>query len=135
MIPRQAVALIAVAAALSGCSRADAPEGEVDGGLEVACALDGAETFADACTVERRTEGGRTFLIVRRPDGGFRRLEVVADGAGILAADGADPAAVELVDGMLDVSVGKDHYLLPAALRNPAEPDAPETPESNAPQP
>lgn len=105
--------------ACSGAGDEAAPDGDVDNNREIACALDGAEVFADACRVDRTVENSRLILTVRHPDGGFRRLEVVKDGRGIVAADGAEQATVALSDGMLDVSVGKDHYLLPATMKNP----------------
>jgi len=87
---------------------------------EVACALDGAERFTSVCTVERMRAGKALRLLVRHPDGGFRRFEVVNDGRGLIAADGAQLAETALSDGKLEVTVGDDAYLFPARLKHDA---------------
>ncbi len=62
----------------------------------IECALAGATEFARDCGVERSREDGALVLTVRHPDGGFRRFAVTDDGRGLVAADGAEPAAVSL---------------------------------------
>ena len=107
---------IALVFALAACG---APKGEAAPGEMVACALDGAEQFAQVCSVER--DGAQ--VNVRRPDGGFRRLEIGTDG-GVNSLDGADPAtATALADGMVELMIGDDRYRL-----KPEEP-------ANAPKP
>ena len=83
----------------------------------VLCAQ-GDEPLARVCTVDRERRDEGLVLTVRRPDGGFRRLLVTNDGRGVIAADGAEPARVAVVDSArIDVSVGSDRYRLPATVR------------------
>jgi hypothetical protein len=57
-------------------------------------------------------------MIIRQPDGGFRRFNIVTDGHGLEAADGFDKAKISIVeDGKILVSVGPDKYLLPAQIK------------------
>ena len=54
-------------------------------------------------------------LVLRHPDGGFRRLLVTKDG--IVAADGAETAKVTPIDkGMIEVALGANRYRLPATI-------------------
>jgi len=113
--------LIAAAAGLTvlaACKPAPAPVPEkAEGAEHVACAVAGAAEFRDVCAVERARAGDALFLVVRHPDGGFRRFEVLSDGRGIAAADGADSAQVALRDGGIEVTVDKDRYRFPATVR------------------
>ena len=87
-----------------------------DGG-RVLCAH-GSEPFARLCTIDRERRSEGLVLTLRRPDGGFRRLLVTGDGRGVIAADGAEPARVAVVDAdRIDVALGTDHYRLPATVR------------------
>ncbi|BBC72962.1 conserved hypothetical protein [Altererythrobacter sp. B11] len=103
---------------------AGAPEAYAENAVE--CALDGGKAFERTCPVERSVEDGRLFLTIRHPDGGFRRFEVLDDGSGLAAADGADPAHVTLRDpaagGGIEVAIGGDRYRLPATLSDDAKP-------------
>ncbi|HEY5722417.1 MAG TPA: hypothetical protein VIT45_08850 [Allosphingosinicella sp.] len=93
---------------------ADAAEqaGKVD------CATDGASSFAPVCTVERTSSAEGLVLTVRSPSGSFRRLLVTRDGRGVVAADGADPANVSLIDGgRIEVAIAGDRYRLPATVK------------------
>ena len=88
---------------LAGCG--EEPNNEA---VPIDCATGDAPHARD-CTVERAGE----VLILRKPDGGFRRLRVSADG--IEAADGAEPARVAaLEDGRTEIAIGRDVFLLPA---------------------
>lgn len=71
---------------------------------------------AVACTVERIAGERGLTLLVRHPDGGFRRLTVTTDGRGVAAADGAEPARVTVAGDAIDVAVGGDRYRLPATV-------------------
>lgn len=74
----------------------------------IECRMDG--TFVRVCTVEEHDDGE---LVLKKPDGGFRRLLVTTDG--IAAADGAERARVTaLADGRLEVEIGGDAFRLPA---------------------
>ena len=81
----------------------------------VECALSGAAGFAPDCTMERQDVDGQRLLIVRHPDGGFRRFELGVPGRGIITADGMEQAAVDRGEGLVEVRVGADRYRLPVA--------------------
>ncbi|MEO5494886.1 MAG: hypothetical protein ABIR08_12780 [Sphingomonas sp.] len=84
----------------------------------IECAAAGVATFARDCTVERTQAAEGLVLTVRRPDNGFRRLLVVGDGRGVIAADGAEAATVTLIgDGRIEVAIGGDRYRLPATVK------------------
>lgn len=79
----------------------------------VPCRLGSAAAMAPLC--RRENEGDR--IVIRHPDGGFRRVLVVDDGRGIVTADGADAAKVEVVDkSRIRVIVAGDAYELPATF-------------------
>lgn len=83
----------------------------------IECAVDGAAAFARLCTIER-SAGPETLFILRGPNGGFRRLAATRDGRGVTAADGAVPATVTVVGkDLIEVSIGRDRYRLPARIR------------------
>lgn len=110
---------------LAACSEPDgtaervaAAKASPDG---IDCALGGADAFERACMVE---QGDAGTLTVRHADGGFRRLLVTADGRGVIAADGAAPAQVQVVAGnRIEVTIDRDRYRLPATVR-PGQPPA-----------
>lgn len=65
--------------------------------------------------MERVEVDGQRILIVRHPDGGFRRFELGVPERGITTADGMEPAEVTPGDGMVELRVGADRYRLPVA--------------------
>jgi hypothetical protein len=78
------------------------------------CAVEGADEFAPVC--DRELVDG--LLTLRHPSGGFRRLQVMTDGRGVIAADGSEPAKVATVGtSLIEVSVGGDRYRLPAVVQ------------------
>lgn len=86
----------------------------------MACAHEGDESLG-ACTVDRAITDQEVTLTLRHPDGAFRRLVVKADGRGVAAADGAEPAHVTMLDaGTMEVAIGGDRYRLPATVRGQA---------------
>ncbi|MGB3166921.1 MAG: hypothetical protein WBA68_09120 [Alteraurantiacibacter sp.] len=94
---------------LAACSQgADAPEG-----ASIECALGGAASFAPECTMQRADAEGSKLLVVRHPDGGFRRFELGVPGKGIVTADGVEQASVQRGEGVVEVTVGADRYRLP----------------------
>jgi len=111
--------LVAGLALLSGCSGEPAADPLVTGDdSRVSCALAGETEFTDKCDVERVQNGDRRGLVMRHPDGGFRRFEIVTDGRGLVSADGAEEAVVTpLADGRIQLSVGDDRYRIPATIR------------------
>jgi hypothetical protein len=112
-----AVALSLLAACspdADGASAADdAPE--VTSNL-IECALHGAGTFTRECTVQRGRQDGHEVLIVRHPDGGFRRFEMLEDKRGLAPADGAEAAESEWREGGIGLAIGADRYRFPAAM-------------------
>jgi hypothetical protein len=81
------------------------------------CAQGQAELVAQ-CTVDREQTAAGLVLTLRHPDGHFRRLLVMKDGRGVIAADGAEPATVTPTDAdQIDVTIGDDRYRLPATIR------------------
>ncbi len=101
---------MAAALILTGCS-AEAPQPQASSGAEtIECALGEESAFAPACMVERVLTDGMRILIVRHPDGGFRRFQQVDDGRGLIVADGSDGARVSMDDDMMEIAVGPDRY-------------------------
>lgn len=120
-------ATVALAVLLAGCgSGGSAPSSEATGGgvngagtaLNTApCALGGASEFTQKCGLERTEVEGKSVVTLRHPDGGFRRL-IELDGAKrYAAADGSDEAVIEANGGEIEVTLGDDHYLLPAPVK------------------
>lgn len=100
--------VVAALALLPGCARQD----DSKGARTIDCQLSGE---AAKCRVETIIQNGVKFLVVRHPDGGFRRFHAVSDGRGVIPADGADGARGSWTDDRhYAVSVGKDRYLFPA---------------------
>ncbi|PXW75154.1 hypothetical protein C7451_107123 [Blastomonas natatoria] len=117
-----ALPMVAGFALLAACSTDTAPPDPADvaGGDDsrIACALAGEAEFAEKCDVERVQGGDRRELVLRHPDGGFRRFEIVTDGRGLVSADGAEEAVVTpLSDGRIQLSVGDDRYRIPATIK------------------
>lgn len=91
-----------------------------DGKIE--CAIDGASDFSRDCYTERLVGENGVTMIIRHPEGGFRRFNVLTDGHGLEAADGFDQARISIVeDGRILVTVGPDQYLLPAQIKAAAK--------------
>jgi hypothetical protein len=111
-------AALAATVALAACG-GHAPAGHgggatMDGRIE--CRT-GDAPFARACTVEEAESGAGRVLTLRKPDGGFRRLLVTRDGRGVIAADGAEPARVGVIDDRrIEVTIGADAFRLPATI-------------------
>jgi hypothetical protein len=102
-------------AALSACSAAE----ETPKGRGIDCATGGSDKFLPECFVEDSRVGERRFLTVRSKSGAFRRFEMVDDGRGVVAADGADEAVAKWsAEGVLEVAVGKDRYRFPARMKS-----------------
>lgn len=101
---------------LTACGSEAADDPVQPEGTAMPCALAGADAFDGQCRVVRSVADGRTLLTLIAPDGGFRRVEVAADGSGIAAADGALPARTR-VDGAggIEIAIAQDRYRLPAA--------------------
>jgi hypothetical protein len=104
--------------ATRGQSQAAAEAEAPPGAEKIDCAVNGALAFEPVCVVERVTGGTGLVLTIRHPSGGFRRLQVTADGRGVIPADGAESAAVRILDDAhIEVAIGSDRYKLPATIR------------------
>ena len=112
---RRGAALLGLAA-LAACSRGQAPD-EARGAEHVSCALGAATQFAEDCVVERASQDGRQVLVVRHPDGAFRRFVVEPGGKGVSLADGAQVPSVSAVANVLEVAVGQDRYRFPYTVK------------------
>lgn len=107
---------------LAGCGSPDTAGGATaarDTGERIACAH-GVAALAKDCVVERTTSTNGLVLTLRHPDGAFRRLLVTRDGRGVIAADGSQPAKVTIAGEGIAVTIGGDHYLLPATIKGGA---------------
>lgn len=122
--------VLAASALLAGCGSAEPegslPEGSLPEGSPVVdeasdqlaaidCAVGAGAGMGLDCTVETTQIDGETVLVISHPDGGFRRLKILPDGAGLEALDGADQVSQTLEGNVLEISVGDDRYRLPAA--------------------
>ncbi|MFN3620242.1 hypothetical protein [Sphingorhabdus sp.] len=116
-----------VLVALAGCGGdSDASDGTGSGNTErdaadgkIECALAGSDHFERLCSTEQIAANGATILVLRHPDGGFRRFNVLTDGRGLAAADGFDETRISVLEGsMIELSSGDDRYRLPAQIRN-----------------
>jgi hypothetical protein len=95
---------------LAACSpnATETPVADSDNLIE--CAVAGAVAFGRECQVEHAEENGARILIVRHPDGSFRRFIVTDDGYGLATADGVQRAAIGLHGEETEVTVGTDRY-------------------------
>ncbi|MDF8333921.1 hypothetical protein [Novosphingobium cyanobacteriorum] len=108
---RHIVPLLAVLLA-AACSK---PAGDPQPVMrQIDCALAGSQAFTPDCRVEQ----AGSVLVVHHKDGGFRRLQKVDDGRGVIVADGVEQARVAWIpDGRLEVTVGQDRYRFPAKVK------------------
>ncbi|MEZ5695015.1 MAG: hypothetical protein R3E18_00870 [Sphingomonadaceae bacterium] len=106
-------------AACSGDAGEPQPQA-TEGAERIDCAIGEGSQFGSDCLVEEVMEGETNLLIVRHPDGGFRRFEQLNDGRGLAAFDGADEAQTSFADGVLEVTVGADRYRFKAKARGDA---------------
>jgi hypothetical protein len=98
-------------------AESDADEAAAVAG-KVECALAGSTVFERTCITEQIAGNAGTMLVIRHPDGGFRRFDILTDGRGLAPADGFDETKIDLLtDGMIEVSSGDDTYRLPAQIK------------------
>lgn len=102
---------LGLCAALTACGAA--PDDKVATAApddRIECATGGAADFSKSCAIEK-SDGTR--IVLRHGDGGFRRVDIAADGT-ITAADGSDePGGKMLPDGRFELTLGSDRYRLP----------------------
>ena len=80
----------------------------------------GSHEFREDCVVERNRRDGILTLIVRHPDGAFRRFDVLQDGRGLAVADGATQAITRFENGFAELAVGTDRYRFPVTVTGDA---------------
>ena len=124
----RSIAPLVLLVALHGCGGNSAEvlkEAESDAAEQAAlegkveCALAGSTTFERTCTTEQIAGGDGKILVIRHPDGGFRRFDILTDGRGLAPADGFDETSISLLSGgMIEVSSGDDKYRLPAQVKS-----------------
>ena len=116
--------------ALAGCGgdTTSSPQSETEAASQaradgkVECALAGSAEFERACYTEQVTVNGATTLVIRHPDGGFRRFNVLSDGRGLAPSDGFDETRIRLLDeSMIELTSGDDKYRLPAEIKSSIE--------------
>jgi hypothetical protein len=121
----KAAFFLPLALTLAGCNSGDdlsqaereAAEQAVQAG-KVECALAGSDSFERVCTTEQIVSDEGKILVIRHPDGGFRRFDILTDGRGLAPADGFDETRITLMDeGMIEVRSGDDKYRLPAQIK------------------
>lgn len=109
---------------LAGCvdETANQAGDRVSSANRIECALAGSNSFERACSTETMPGEKGKMLVVRHPDGGFRRFNILTDGRGLAPADGFDDTAINLIGGgMIEVSSGDDKYRLPADIKGSAQ--------------
>lgn len=107
--------ILSILLILAACGEEPVVE-ERAAGLSAPCALNGADAFDQSCTVQRQAIAGGTLLTLIAPDGGFRRVSVGANGSGVTAGDGAEPATLATgAAGQIEIRIAGDRYRLPAA--------------------
>lgn len=105
-------------AMLVACGQREVQAQAERGAETIECAIGPGSEYGPDCLVERVREGDSRILVVRHPDGGFRRLELLPDGGGVTAFDGADRVEQSFQGNMLAVAVGGDRYRFPARDRS-----------------
>lgn len=114
-------AIVAASLLLASCGAdgaGDAAE-QVTEAERIECALAGKKDFERACTTETMAGEKGKMLVIRHPDGGFRRFNILTDGRGLAPADGFDETNIKILGGgMIEVSSGDDIYRLPAEIKS-----------------
>jgi predicted small lipoprotein YifL len=119
-----ATLLLASLAGCGGDGAASLAQAEKDAGDHAArngnivCALAGSDIFERTCTTEQIAAPDGKMLVIRHPDGGFRRFNILTDGRGLAPADGFDETRIRVLGtNMIELSSGDDKYRLPAQIK------------------
>ncbi|WP_162935605.1 hypothetical protein [Tsuneonella amylolytica] len=112
------VVVLAFSLALTACSGGEEQPQAAPGASRIECALGEGSDFGPDCLVEKVAGEQGPEFVVRHPGGQFRRFRIAENRSGMVAIDGADEAANELVGEppVLQVTVGTDRYRFPADL-------------------
>ena len=96
-------------------------EAALDGKIE--CALAGSTTFERVCTSDKISGPEGQILVIRHPDGGFRRFNILTDGRGLSPAEGFDETKITILSsGLIELKSGDDLYHLPAQIKASEKP-------------
>jgi len=99
--------------ALAACKQAPDAGLSANDGDRIECAFGAKADWARACVAERQGD----MLTLRHADGGFRRFTIVKDGRGLVPADGAEQAKVDIVgDRQIELTIGDARYRIPATI-------------------
>lgn len=92
---------------------------------KIECALASSTAFERVCTTEQISATDGAILVIRHPDGGFRRFNILTDGRGLSPADGFDETRIRLLDdSSIELTSGDDKYRLPAQVKGREQPVA-----------
>ena len=106
-------ALLLLAACTGATEETAAADADDDSLIE--CAVSGAAVFARACRVEQSRVEGELVLVVRHPDGGFRRFDVTANGVIIRVAVKDIPSHGRDTQGVRIMNVRDDERVVALA--------------------
>ncbi|OYU01707.1 MAG: hypothetical protein CFE36_09455 [Sphingomonadaceae bacterium PASS1] len=85
---------------------------------DIVCALAGSDRFERTCKTEQIAAPDGKMLVIRHPDGGFRRFNILTDGRGLAPADGFDETRIRVLGAnRIELSSGDDKYRLPAQIK------------------
>lgn len=96
-------------------------EGAGDPRERIYCGLGADAPVAQDCRMEIVTDAKGRTLVLSRPEGGFRRVRVAADGK-LSAADGAVEARIAGTERAIGVVFGGERYSVPKAALGAAAP-------------
>ena len=103
-------------AAFDQAEKSASKEAALDGKIE--CALAGSTTFDRVCTTDKISGPEGQILVIRHPDGGFRRFNILTDGRGLSPAEGFDETKITILSsGLIELKSGDDLYHLPAQIK------------------
>ncbi len=106
----------AAAKKLEQVEKVAAKEAVADGKVE--CAVSGEKSFTRSCETEKIVGPDGQMLVIRHPNGGFRRFKILTDGRGLKPAEGAETVAIQLLDdGKIEAEIAGDKYRLPAQIK------------------
>ncbi len=118
---RLSPAIISASLLLAACGGDGAGDaaGQATEADRIDCALAGKKEFKRACTTETMPGEKGRMLVIRHPDGGFRRFNILTDGRGLAPADGFDETSIRILGGgMIELASGDDIYRLPADIKS-----------------
>ena len=122
---RRNILILMACCGIAACSGGDAPpdpKEPAEGEEHVACAVGGETVFREVCAVDRVRRNGVLTLVVRHPDGAFRRFDVLDDGRGLAVSDGAQQAVARYENGFAELAVDQDRYRFPITLKRDGAP-------------